>query len=193
SEKGAAESFGKGDVRGVIAAESANNAKEGGALVPTIAFGVPGSASMALILGALLVHGVVPGPDMLSTHLDLTYTMVWSVALANILGAGILFLFARQIAKIAYVRIGILAPTVLALVFVGAFQGSQQWGDLYTLLAFGLIGFGMKRLHWPRPPLILGFILGGLIERYTFISVERYGAAWLWERPIVVGLILLTL
>jgi len=193
SEKGAAESFGKGDVRGVIAAESANNAKEGGALVPTIVFGVPGSASMALILGALLVHGVVPGPEMLSTHLDLTYTMVWSVALANILGAGILFLFARQIAKIAYVRIGILAPTVLALVFIGAFQGSQQWADLYTLLAFGMIGFVMKRLHWPRPPLILGFILGGLIERYTFISVERFGAAWLWERPIVVGLILLTL
>ena len=193
SEKGAADSFGKGDVRGVIAAESANNAKEGGALVPTIAFGVPGSASMALILGALLVQGVVPGPDMLSTHLDLTYTMVWSVALANILGAGILFLFARHIAKIALVRIGILAPTVLALVFVGAFQGSQQWGDLYTLLAFGFIGFVMKRLHWPRPPLILGFILGGLIERYTFISVERYGAAWLWERPIVVGLVLLTL
>jgi len=193
SEKGAAESFGKGDVRGVIAAESANNAREGGALVPTIAFGVPGSASMVLILGALLVQGVVPGPDMLSTHLDLTYTMVWSVALANILGAGILFLFARHVAKIANVRIGILAPTVLALVFVGAFQGSQQWGDLYTLLAFGMIGFVMKRLHWPRPPLILGFILGGLIERYTFISVERYGGAWLWERPIVVGLILLTL
>jgi TctA family transporter len=193
SEKGASESFGKGDVRGVIAAESANNAKEGGALVPTIAFGVPGSASMALILGALLAQGIVPGPDMLSARLDVTYTMVWSVAIANILGAGILFLFARQIAKVALVRIGILAPTVLALVFVGAFQGSQQWGDLYTLLGFGFIGFAMKRLGWPRPPLILGFILGGLIERYVFISVERFGGAWLWERPIVIGLILLTL
>ncbi len=180
TEKEAALTFGKGDVRGVIASESSNNAKEGGALVPTIAFGVPGSASMALILGAFLIHGLVPGPDMLSKHLDVTYTMVWSVAFANIFGAGICFTFANQLAKIALVRVGILAPTVLAIVFVGAFQGSRQWGDIYALLMFGFLGFFMKRLRWPRPPLILGFVLGGLVERYMFISVERYGWEWLW-------------
>ncbi|MGZ0246349.1 MAG: tripartite tricarboxylate transporter permease, partial [Alphaproteobacteria bacterium] len=104
TEKGAAETFGKGDVRGVIASEASNNAKEGGALVPTIAFGVPGSASMALILGAFLIHGLVPGPEMLTTRLDVTYTLVWSVAIANILGAGICFTFANQLAKVALVR-----------------------------------------------------------------------------------------
>lgn len=180
TEKGAAENFGKGDVRGVIASESSNNAKEGGALVPTIAFGVPGSASMALILGAFLIHGLVPGPEMLTKRLDVTYTLVWSVAIANILGAGICFTFANQLAKVALVRIGVLAPVVLAITYIGAFQGSRQWGDIYALLIFGLIGWIMKRLRWPRPPLILGFVLGGLVERYMFISVERYGADWLW-------------
>jgi len=160
SEKGATETFGKGDVRGVIASESSNNAKEGGSLVPTIAFGVPGTASMALILGAFVIHGLVPGPDMLAKHLDVTYTLVWSVAIANILGAGICFTFANQFAKVALVRIGILAPVVLAIVFLGAFQGKHAWGDLYTLLLFGCIGFAMKRLRWPRPPLLLGFVLG---------------------------------
>ena len=180
TEKGAPETFGKGDVRGVIASESSNNAKEGGALVPTIAFGVPGSASMALILGAFLIHGLVPGPEMLTTRLDVTYTMVWSVAIANILGAGICFTFANQLAKVALIRIGVLAPVVLAITYIGAFQGSRQWGDIYALLLFGIIGWIMKRLRWPRPPLILGFVLGGLVERYMFISVERYGADWLW-------------
>jgi TctA family transporter len=180
TEKGAPETFGKGDVRGVIASESSNNAKEGGALVPTIAFGVPGSASMALILGAFLIHGLVPGPDMLTKNLDVTYTLVWSVAIANILGAGICFTFANQLAKVALVRIGVLAPVVLAITYIGAFQGSRQWGDIYALLIFGLIGWIMKRLRWPRPPLILGFVLGGLVERYMFISTERYGADWLW-------------
>lgn len=180
SEKGASENFGKGDVRGVIASESSNNAKEGGALVPTIAFGVPGSASMALILGAFLIHGLVPGPDMLTKNLDVTYTLVWSVAIANVIGAGICFAFANELAKVALVRIGILAPVVLAITYVGAFQGSRQWGDIYALLIFGLLGWVMKRLRWPRPPLILGFVLGGLVERYMFISIERYGADWLW-------------
>ena len=118
--------------------------------------------------------------------------MVWSVAFANIFGAGICFLFARQLAKVALLRISILAPVVLVVVFVGAYQGSQHWGDLYALLAFGVLGFIMKRLRWPRPPLILGFVLGGLVERYMFISVERYGAAWLWERPVVVIMIVIT-
>jgi TctA family transporter len=178
--KDSGKTFGKGDVRGVIASESSNNAKEGGALLPTIAFGVPGSASMALILGAFLIHGLVPGPEMLNTRLDITYTLVWSVAIANILGAGTCFLFAGQLAKIALVRIGILAPVVLAITFIGAFQGAKSWGDIVTLLAMGFVGWIMKRMHWPRPPLILGFVLGALIERYMFISVERYGWEWLW-------------
>ena len=184
TEKGAAETFGTGDIRGVLASEGANNAKEGGALVPTIAFGVPGSASMAILLGAFLIHGLIPGPDMLTKNLDVTYTMVWSVALANILGAGLCFLFSDQFAKVALIRHPVIMPLILTVIFIGAFQGSRQWGDLYALLFFGILGWIMKRLGWPRPPLILGFVLGGIVERYLWISVSRYGAEWLLN-PIV--------
>lgn len=191
SVKGARETFGKGDVRGVIAPEAANNAITSGALVPTIAFGVPGSASMAILLGVFLIHGLVPGPEMLGRNLDVTYTMIWSIALANILGAGLCFAFSGQMARIALLRYTLVLPPVLVFVYVGAFQSSRNWGDLYALLFFAIIGWIMKRLGWPRPPLILGFVLGALIERYMFISTQRYGFEWL-GRPLVVVLLLLS-
>jgi TctA family transporter len=187
TEKGAAQTFGKGDVRGVIASESSNNAKEGGALVPTIAFGVPGSATMAILLGAFLIHGLVPGPDMLHKNLDVTYTMVWSVALANILGAGACYAFSPQFAKLATLRYTLILPAVLGIVYIGAFEASRNWGDLFALLLFGLLGWVMKQHKWPRPPLVLGLVLGDSIERYMFISIERYGYSWL-ARPVVVVL-----
>ena len=184
TEKGASQTFGKGDVRGVIASESSNNAKEGGALVPTVAFGVPGSATMAILLGAFLIHGLVPGPDMLTKNLSVTYSMVWSVALANILGAGLCYAFSPQFARIATLRYTLILPAVLGIVYIGAFEATRSWGDLITLLFFGLVGWIMKQFKWPRPPLILGVVLGDTIERYMFISVERYGLSWLL-RPIV--------
>jgi len=191
TEKGAAETFGKGDIRGVLASEGSNNAKEGGSLVPTIAFGVPGSASMAILLGVFLVHGLQPGPDMLTKHLDMTYAMVWSVALANILGAGICFAFSNQFAKIALIRGPVILPLILAVLMIGAFQGSRHWGDLIALVLFGVLGWTMKRLSWPRPPLILGFVLGDTVERYLFISHARYGWDWL-HHPIVLALLALS-
>ena len=186
------ENFGSGDVRGVIASESSNNAKEGGALIPTIAFGVPGSASMALILGAFLIHGIVPGPDMLTKHLDVTYSLMWSVAFANVIGGGICIVFSNQIAKIALLRYGILLPPVLAVTFVGAYAGSASWGDIFVTIGFGIFAWIMKRFGWPRPPMVLGFVLGGLIERYMFISVERYQSEFL-SRPIVFFMLVFTI
>jgi TctA family transporter len=185
TERGAQKSFGQGDVRGVIAAESATCSREGGALIPTIVFGVPGSAGMAILLGAFLIHGLVPGPDMLTKNLSLTYSMVWSIAIANILGSGLCFIFSSQFAKIASLRYSLILPVVLCLVYIGAFEGTRQWGDLYSLLFFGVLAWGMKHFKWPRPPLVLGFILGGTLERYLFISIERYGVTWM-ERPIVI-------
>jgi TctA family transporter len=184
TEKGAAKTFGKGDVRGVIASESSNNAKEGGALVPTVAFGVPGSAGMAILMGAFLIHGLVPGPDMLTKHLDITYSMVWSIALANILGAGMCYAFSPQFARLATLRYTLVLPAVLSIIYIGAFEASRQWGDLYALLFFGMVGWVMKQFKWPRPPLILGLVLGDIIERYMFISIQRYGIDWMM-RPLV--------
>jgi len=192
TEPGAAQTFGKGDVRGVIASESSNNAKEGGALVPTIAFGVPGSATMAILLGAFLIHGLVPGPDMLHKNLDITYSMVWSVALANILGAGMCYAFSPQFARLATLRFSLILPAVMGIIYIGAFEATRQWGDLYALLFFGLVGWCMKQFKWPRPPLILGAVLGDTIERYMFISVERYRLSWL-DRPVVAILLFLAI
>jgi TctA family transporter len=186
TEKGAPQTFGKGDVRGVIAAESATNSREGGALVPTVAFGVPSSAGMAILLGAFLIHGLVPGPDMLTKHLDITYSMVWSIAIANILGSGLCFLFSGQLAKLATLRYTLIMPCVLSLIYIGAFEASRNWGDLYALMFFGLLGWAMKHFKWPRPPLVLGFILGGILERYMFISIERYGVSWMLHPVVVV-------
>ena len=190
TEKGARETFGTGDVRGVIASESANNAKEGGALVPTVAFGVPGSAGTAVLLGAFMVHGLIPGPQMLDKNLSVTYAMVWSVALANLVGAGLCYAFSAQFARVATLRYTLILPTVLGIVYIGAFEAGRDWGDLFALLAFGLLGWIMKQLKWPRPPLILGFVLGDIFERYLFVSVERYGTDWLM-RPLVVVLLIL--
>ena len=192
TEKGAAQTFGKGDVRGVIASESSNNAKEGGALVPTIAFGVPGSAGMAVLLGAFLMHGLVPGPEMLTKNLNITYAMVWSVALANILGAGLCYAFSPQFARLATLRYTLTLPAVMGVVYIGAFEAKRDWGDLYSLFFFGCIGWLMKQFKWPRPPLILGVVLGDTIERYLFISIERYGVSW-FARPVVAILFLMAI
>jgi hypothetical protein len=96
-------------------------------------------------------------------------------------------MFSSQFAKIATLRYSLILPVVLCLVYIGAFEGTRQWGDLYSLLFFGVLGWAMKHFKWPRPPLVLGFILGGIFERYLFISIERYGIEWM-KRPVVIGL-----
>jgi hypothetical protein len=118
----------------------------------------------------------------------MTYSMVWSIALANIFGAGLCFLLSGQFARIATLRFSLILPVIIPIVFVGAFEGSRSWGDLFVLLIAGAIGWTMKRLKWARPPLILGVVLGVLIERYMSISVMRYGAAWML-RPGVLALL----
>ena len=192
SVKGGQKTFGSGDVRGVIASESSNNAKEGGSLITTIAFGIPGTAGMAIILGAFLSQGLVPGPDMLTKNLSITYSMVWSIALANIVGAGLCYAFSGQFARIATLRYTLVLPMVASIIFIGAFEGSRQWGDLIALLCFGTLGCTMKRLRWPRAPLILGVVLGDTIERQLFISIRLYGADWLLH-PIVAVILLIAL
>ncbi len=180
-----AETFGTGDVRGVIAPESSNNAKEGGHLVPTIAFGVPAGASMAILLGAFLMHGLTPGPDMLTKHLDLTYMIVWSLTLAHVIGAIICLACSSWLAQVSRIRPEILLPVIIALVFVAAFEGEHDWGDLFSLVFFGVIGWIMKRLGWPRPPMVLGLVVGVIFERYLFISTQLYGWGWLLRPPVI--------
>ena len=185
------ERFGKGDVRGVLGPGAANNSKEGGELIPTVAFGVPGSGAMAILLSAFLIMGLTPGPDMLTKHLPITFSMVWTLAIANIIAVLLCLTILDQLAKITNVRGGLIIPFVLLLVFVGSYTANGQIADLLVTLIFGVLSYFMVLFGWPRPPFVLGFVLGKVMETYFFISVARYGFAWL-RQPMVVVLIILT-
>ena len=184
--------FGKGDVRGVLGPGAANNSKEGGDLIPTVAFGVPGSASMAILLGAFLLVGLTPGPDMLTKHLNVTLTMVWTIVLANIITVAACLVFLNHLAKLTTIRGSLLIPFLVLLISVGAYTANNNLNDILVMLAFGGLGYLMVRFQWPRAPLVLGLVLGEIAERNLWISVARYGAEWL-GRPIVVVLLLLTI
>ena len=184
--------FGKGDVRGVLGPGAANNSKEGGDLIPTIAFGVPGSGAMAILLGAFLIMGLVPGPDMLTKHLAVTYSMVWTLVIANVIAVLLCFAFLNHLAKVTLIRGDLIVPFVLLLVFVGSYTSNSHIADLLVTVAFGALGYLMMRFGWPRAPLVLGFVLGKLAETYLFISMSRYGFGWLTQ-PLVLVLIALTI
>ena len=179
--------FGKGDVRGVLGPGAANNSKEGGALIPTVAFGVPGSSSMAILLGGFFLLGLVPGPDMLTTHLTVTFSMVWTIVLANIITVVACFLFLNHLAKLTVVRGALLIPVILVLVFVGSYTANNDYGDVLLMLFFGAVGYLMVAGGWPRAPFVLGLVLGKIVENNLYISVARYEAEWL-TRPIVLVL-----
>ncbi|HEY7742565.1 MAG TPA: tripartite tricarboxylate transporter permease [Burkholderiales bacterium] len=179
--------FGKGDVRGVLGPGAANNSKEGGALIPTVAFGVPGSSSMAILLGGFFLLGLVPGPDMLTTHLTVTFSMVWTIVLANIITVVACFLFLNHLARLTVVRGALLIPVILVLVFVGSYTANNNYGDLLLMLFFGAVGYLMVAGGWPRAPFVLGLVLGKIVENNLYISVARYEAEWL-TRPIVLVL-----
>ena len=178
------EGFGKGDVRGVIAPETANNAMKGGALIPTIAFGIPGSAAMAILMSALMIQGMTPGPEMLTTRLDFTFSLVWMLAIANVAGALILLLLARHIAKVTFIRGHLLVPVIVTFVFMGAWLANTSIGDWVVLLVFGSVGYLMKRGGVPRPPMVLGLVIGPIMENALFITNSVHdGLEWL-ARPI---------
>ena len=183
--------FGRGDIRGVIAPEAANNASKGGALLPTVAFGIPGSLGMAILMGALLIQGLKPGPEMLTSKLHITFSMVWTIVVANILAAILLMVWSKQVAKIAFVRGHLIVPGVIVFVFMGAWLGGASIGDWVACLFMGIVGFLMKRGGWPRPPLVLALILGPILENAFQISVRTHqGFGWLGG-PVVLGIMVL--
>jgi TctA family transporter len=176
--------FGKGAVEGVLGPGAANHSTLGGAMVPTVAFGVPGSVSMAILLGAFLIQGLVPGPPMLTPeskggNLSLTFSFVWIIIVSNIIVTAICFLFLTQIARVTQVRSTLVIPFILLLCYIGAFAENNAFGDVVTMLVFGALGWVMVQADWPRPPLILGLVLGGLAEQTLFLSIDNYGMDWL--------------
>lgn len=184
--------FGKGDIRGVIAPESANNAKEGGALMPTLLFGIPGSGSMAVFLGGMVLIGIEAGPSMVTKDIDLTYTIIWSLAIANVLGAGLSLFLAGPISKLTRIKFSLLAPFMIMVISFAAFQATKDIIDLWVLLIFGVLGIFMKRFGWSRPAFLIGFVLATQAESYLNMSVQFYGPSMLL-RPGVIIISILTL
>lgn len=180
--------YGRGNIRGVIAPESANNSKEGGSLLPTLAFGIPGSASMAILLGAFAIHGVMPGPKMLEDNAVLLTTMILTVAVANVLGALICLGLTPWLARLARVPATSLVPLALVFVVIGAFYAAKDWRDLLLLVIFGMLGLVMKRLGWSRPAFALGFVLAPNLERFFFLSWQISGWSWLTQPVVLIFL-----
>ncbi len=194
SSGGDKDRFGKGAIEGVLGPGAANNSKEGGALVPTIAFGVPGSVSMAILLGAFIIQGIVPGPDLLDPekHLDLTFSFVWIIVVSNIITVAVCLLFLNQLARITFVKGTYLIPFLLLLIYLGGFAVNNAFGDMFLVLLFGAVGWLMVRFDWQRPPLLLGLVLGGIAENNLFIATKVYGVGFLL-RPGVILIALLIL
>ncbi|MCW1934939.1 tripartite tricarboxylate transporter permease [Pararhodobacter zhoushanensis] len=178
--------FGKGDIRGVIAPESANNACQGGALIPTLLFGVPGSGSMAVFLGGMVLLGIQPGITLVETRLDLTYTIIWSLALANIVGAGLCVLLARYVARLTQIPFVYLAPFMIMITMFAAYQATRSIADLVALLVMGAVGLYMRRFGWPRPALLIGFVLAPGAEGYLYQAVQFYDWDWIWRPGVLI-------
>ena len=183
--------FGKGDVRGVIAVEASNNAREGGALVPTLFFGIPSSGSMAVFLGGMTLLGIEAGPQLVGSRLDLTYAIIWSLAIANVMGTLLCFVTSPLIARLTTVRFGLLAPFMMMVVCFGAFNNNRELADLLLLLGVGLLGLMMRRFGWPRPPFVVGFVLAQPMETYLYQAVQFYGWDFLTRPGVLIIAVLI--
>jgi putative tricarboxylic transport membrane protein len=184
--------YGKGDVRGVIAPESSVNSKEGGDLIPTIAFGVPGAASMAILLNAFYLHGLNPGKELLTTKLSYTFLMAFTLLAGNILSSLFGVSFARLFSKIALIRTSILAPVILVFAFLGSYGVNGRIGDVAVAFIFGIVGLLLKKYDYSRAAVVIGLVLGEIIERSYHLSVQTFGWSFLL-RPLTLTLLAFTI
>lgn len=197
--------FGKGEIRGIIGPESSNNAKEGGGLVPTLLFGIPGSGSMAIFIGAIALLGsgdIEVGPNMLRDNLDITYSIVWLLALANVVGTLLCIAASGGIARLTTIRFTYLAPFLFMLISFAAFQSGQNFEDILALFVIGLIGIFLRRFDWSRPAFLIGFVLSNPVEKFSnqafqiasfrFRQSFEDGMEYIFS-PIVIVLLVITL
>lgn len=158
------EKFGTGIIDGVIASETANNATIGGALIPLMTMGIPGDGVTALLLGALMLHGISPGPLLFTNQWELVYSIFGAVLIANFVMLAAMYLGIRPVAKILEVPKHILFPIIMAICVVGAYSLNNRVFDIWTLLILGVLGFYMDKYGFSLTPVVLGFILGPIVE-----------------------------
>lgn len=188
------EEFGKGAIEGVAGSEAANNAATGGAMVPTLALGIPGSATAAVILAGLMVHGLRPGPTMFTEQADFAYAIFWSMMLVNIL-----FFFAglrgaKLFARVTLIPVQVLWPCVFVFSIVGAYALDQSMFDVWVALISGVLGFFMRRYGFSVVPLAIGLILGGMLEQRLGQSLVMLDEKWwlMFTRPLTLFFLVLT-
>ncbi len=185
--------YGRGNIKGVIAPESANNAKDGGSLIPTLAFGIPGSAETAVFLGAMVLHGLEPGPRLLFEHEDVVFTLVLTLTFACVIATLIVLALAKPMAYLTLVDAHILAPTVTVVALVGAYALQGEFGDVVVALAFAVIGYLMIRYQYPRITFTIALVLGEITERSFFQTMGISDDSWAIFVTRNVSLILIAL
>ncbi|MCJ7651232.1 MAG: tripartite tricarboxylate transporter permease, partial [Candidatus Lokiarchaeota archaeon] len=187
------DTFGKGNPEGIVGPEAANNAKEGGALVPTLAFGIPGSEGMAVLLGAFVMIGIVPGPEMVTKHLDIVFMLVFILAIGNIFATGIGLMLANKLQKLTVIPGKQLIPIILAICLIGSFIADGRFSDVIIVLIFAILGYFMKKYGYSRAAFIIALVLGTHFERYYHIAVRLYGSFFIFKRPISLILFILVI
>lgn len=178
------ERFGKGSVEGVIAPDATLGANEGGGLLPTLAFGIPGGESMAILLIAFIGLGIVPGPTMLTDHLDIVFSLVWIIVLASIVTTVIGIAISPYLARMPNLDHTIMIPIVLTVCFIAAYATRGVEGDVIVAAAFGLLGYVMDRYKYSRANLVIGMVLAEMIERSLHLSLSLYGDFFIFTRPV---------
>lgn len=188
------EKFGKGALDGIAAAEVAKNTECGGALIPLLTLGIPGSTTAAILLGALVMHGLVPGRELFTKYAEITYTVIIGFILANFMMAVIGMLVSRHIAKMTNINVGVLAPVIVTLTVIGSYALGNNIYDVWTMLAFGILGYFMKNHGYHPAALVLGLILGPMAEKGFRQSLTLSNGniiEYFFTRPISVVLIIL--
>ena len=182
TEKGAHETFGKGDIRGVIASDAPNSSADGGELFPTLAFGIPGTAGMSIMIAIFVLCGFTPGYSLMTNHLDVVVALVYVLIIANTLTVPIVMLFAPYLARLTLANPMVLAPIVIWVSMLAAYMTTNSIADLIVVLVFAVLGLFMKAYGWPRPPILIAVALGEVMEKYLWISVNNYGFS-MFARP----------
>ena len=190
------EEFGHGALEGVASCETGNNAATGGALIPLITLGLPGSSVAAILLGGMMIHGLTPGASMFTEHAPTTYAIMIGFLIANILMGVIGMFAAKYIARVSTVPMGLLGPVIVALATAGTFAIRNNMFDVYVMLVFGLIGFVLKKCGFAAPPMILGMVLSEICEnnwRRAVILANAKGGMlqYFMGRPIAIVLAIL--
>lgn len=184
------EEFGNGSIEGVCAPEAANNAVTGGALIPLMTLGIPGSTTAAILLGGLMIHGLVPGSQLFTRYADTTYAIILGFIIANIVMGLVGFTIARSVSKIAGISVSILAPVVVVLAVIGCYSMNLRMMDVFLMAIFGFMGYFMRKADVPTAPMVLALILGGNIEsnlyQSTMISKGEPLMLFFLSRPICV-------